>query len=120
MKVAVYQAPLLAADFTDTIERIRTHCSVVPERTRFNPVLSGGYSGRFADYSQDPIRIAISAEAGVLAAIFAPLASETVTTIVGFYGVGERTALQLGRDPSSRVHCRRVQKAASCDPAISV
>ncbi|HWM90437.1 MAG TPA: carbon-nitrogen hydrolase family protein [Thermoanaerobaculia bacterium] len=40
--------------------------------------------GGLADYAGDPTQFAISADAGRLDSVLAPLASDTVTTIVGF------------------------------------
>src|SRR5262245_19683611 len=43
-----------------------------------------GMLGGLADYAEQPIDFAIEVEGGRLDRVLAPLASETVTTIVGF------------------------------------
>lgn len=55
-----------------------------------DPLLSGGHPGGLADYSTQPNSIAINVERGQLNEILAPLASDTVTTILGFTEVDRR------------------------------
>lgn len=45
--------------------------------------------GGLADYSGHPTHFAIAADAGRLDTVLAPLASDTVTTIVGFTEMGD-------------------------------
>jgi len=49
--------------------------------------------GGLADYSPDPARFAIRAKAGQLDFVLAPLASDTVATIVGFTELAEEDTL---------------------------
>jgi 5-aminopentanamidase len=84
MRVAAYQSPLLAAGSMDALALIRTRvkwCEVAGITVLCCPeAILGG----LADYSNDPTQFAIPADAGQLDSILAPLASDTVTTIVGF------------------------------------
>jgi predicted amidohydrolase len=84
VRVAAYQAPLLAPGSMDALGLIRTrvewceaHCIAIlccPE------AILGG----LADYAGHPTQFAIAADRGRLVSALAPLASDTVTTIVGF------------------------------------
>jgi hypothetical protein len=79
VKVAAYQAPLLRSGSLEAVDLIRTrvewcesHGVVIlccPEAI---------------DYAADPREFAIDARGDQLARALAPLASDTVTTIVGF------------------------------------
>lgn len=84
MKVAAYQAPLLSSGSMEAIGLIRervTWCET--EGVEFlccpEAVLGG-----LADYAAHPTDFAISVENGQLNATLAPLASDRVTTILGF------------------------------------
>ncbi|HEX6040313.1 hypothetical protein [Longimicrobium sp.] len=82
MKVAAYQAPLLAGGSLDALEHIRARvrqCEAEGVRVLCCPeaVLGG-----LADQHAHPARFALAAEE--LDDVLAPLASERVTTIVGF------------------------------------
>jgi predicted amidohydrolase len=55
--------------------------------------LSSGILGGLADYDGHPTRSAIPAGAGRLDAVLAPLASKTVTTIVGFTELADNNVL---------------------------
>jgi predicted amidohydrolase len=84
MKVAAYQAPLLPNGSMEAVGLIRERvwwCEA--ERVEIlccpEAVLGG-----LADYAENPAAIAIDVERGELHAVLSPLASETVTTIVGF------------------------------------
>ncbi len=84
MKVAAYQAPLAACGSLEILGLIRAQvrrCEADGVEILCCPeaVLGG-----LADYSPRPHEIAIDVESGQLAEILAPLASDTVTTIVGF------------------------------------
>ena len=120
MKVAAYQAPLLAAGSTDTIERISAHVQWCQNESVSILCCPEAILGGLADYSHDPICFAISAEAGGLDAMLAPLASETVTTIVGF------TEMANGRLYNSAAIFHRgslagvYRKLHPANPAISV
>ena len=84
MKIAAYQAPLDVCSSPDIIDVIREqvrHCESADVEILCCPeaVLGG-----LADYSSRPMSIAIDVEAGQLDETLAPLASDTVTTIIGF------------------------------------
>ncbi|HLL81184.1 MAG TPA: carbon-nitrogen hydrolase family protein [Longimicrobium sp.] len=84
MKVAAYQAPLAACASMEVLELIREQvrrCEPAGVELLCCPeaVLGG-----LADYSPRAAEIAIDAEGGELSEVLAPLASESVTTIVGF------------------------------------
>jgi predicted amidohydrolase len=84
MKVAAYQAPLLPGGSIEAIELIAAQvraCEAVDVEILCCPeaVLGG-----LADHSHRPAELAIDAASGQLRTVLAPLASEKVTTIVGF------------------------------------
>jgi predicted amidohydrolase len=93
VRVAAYQAPLLAAGSRDALGLIRTRvewCEVAGVTILCCPeAILGG----LADYGGHPAAFAIAADAGQLDAVLAPLASDTVTTIVGFTELAERGRL---------------------------
>ena len=82
MKVAAYQAPLLAAGSMDALGLLRTQvkrCEAEGVRILCCPeAILGG----LADYGENPAQFAIATDR--LDEVLAPLASDTVTTIVGF------------------------------------
>jgi len=89
VKVAAYQAPLLATGSMDALDLVRA---------RVRSCESAGISilccpeailGGLADHSPDPVRLAISVRSGQLDAVLAPLASDVTTTIIGFTELGE-------------------------------
>lgn len=86
MKVAAYQAPLLAAGSMDALDLIRKRvkwCEAEGVRILCCPeAILGG----LADYAEHPNQLAIAAGAGngQLDSALASLTSDTVTTIVGF------------------------------------
>src|SRR3977135_403881 len=84
MKVAAYQAPLLSEGSMEALELIRDRirwCETEGVDILCSPeaVLGG-----LADDAQCPVEFAINAESGQLEALLAPLASKSVTAIVGF------------------------------------
>ena len=84
MKVAAYQAPLLAEDGSSAIglmhEQVR-HCEARGVSILcFPEAILGG----LADYSDNPGGFALRSDNGQLASVLAPLASDTLTSIVGF------------------------------------
>lgn len=84
MKLAAYQAPLLDADVAVMIELVarqirRCEAEGVTVLCCPEAVLGG-----LADDARNPTDIAINVENGELRALLAPLASESVATIVGF------------------------------------
>ena len=95
MKVAAYQAPLLAGGSRDTaIELIREHVlSVRIEWSRDSLFCRRVSSAASPTQRLDPAEIAISVEDGQLERVLAPLASDTVTIIVGFTEIDRRGRL---------------------------
>lgn len=82
MKVAAYQAPLPAVGSVDIVRLICeqvAHCEAQGVEILCCPE---GVLGGLADYADSPADIAI--EVGQLNTLLAPLASDSVTTIVGF------------------------------------
>lgn len=84
MKVAAYQAPLHAVGSLDVLGLIRQQV----EECEANGVeilcCPEGVLGGLADYVERPTDIAIDVKAGQLHALLSPLASDRVTTILGF------------------------------------
>jgi 5-aminopentanamidase len=84
VKVAAYQAPLLASGSLDSLGLIREQvdrCALEDVEILCCPE---GVLGGLADYCTQPTTFAIDVERGELNDLLAPLASDTVTTIVGF------------------------------------
>jgi len=84
VKVAGYQAPLLAAGSMDALGLIRDRVKWCEAEGISILCCPEAILGGLADYAEHPTRFAISAHGGRLDAVLAPLASDTVTTIVGF------------------------------------
>ena len=84
MKIAAYQAPLLAAGSIDALDLIRTRVKQCEAEGVSILCCPEAILGGLADYSGDPTRFAIAADSGRLDSVLAPLASDSVTTIVGF------------------------------------
>jgi 5-aminopentanamidase len=84
VKVAAYQAPLLAAGSMDALDLIRMRVEWCEAEHIAILCCPEAILGGLADYSEHPTRFAIAADAGRLENALAPLASDTVTTIVGF------------------------------------
>jgi len=84
VKVAAYQAPLLAAGSMDALGLIRTRVEWCEAEGVTILCCPEAILGGLADYAEHPARLAIAADAGRLDSALAPLASDTVTTIVGF------------------------------------
>jgi predicted amidohydrolase len=84
VKVAAYQAPLLAAGSMDALELIRMRVGWCEAEGVSILCCPEAILGGLADYSAHPTQFAIAADAGRLDSALAPLASDTVTTIVGF------------------------------------
>ncbi len=84
VKVAAYQAPLLAEGSRDALSLIRERvreCETIGVSILCCPeAILGG----LADNSRHPARFTIRTDEGQLTSILAPLASDTVTLIVGF------------------------------------
>ena len=85
MKVAAYQAPLLPAGSTDRALRlIRERVEWCESEDIEILCCPEGVLGGLADYATPPIDFAIDVGGGQLELVLAPIASDRVTTIVGF------------------------------------
>jgi predicted amidohydrolase len=88
-KVAAYQAPLLPGGSMEAIDliaaQVRT-CESIGVKMLCCPE---GILGGLADYAERPYAIAIDAKSGQLQRAMAPIASDTVTTILGFTEIGD-------------------------------
>src|SRR6185503_12680751 len=84
MKVAAYQAPLLACVSMEAIDLIREQVDRCESAGVEILCCPEGALGGLADYAAQPTSIAIDVEGGRLNTVLTPLASETVTTILGF------------------------------------
>jgi predicted amidohydrolase len=94
VKLAAYQAPLLPPGaLREAIELIRPRIEWCEAESIAILCCPEAVLGGLADQAADPSTFAIDAQAGGLAAILAPLASETVATIVGFTEAGEQGRL---------------------------
>lgn len=87
MKVAAYQAPLLPAGSMDALSRIRTQVKCCEESGVSMLCCPEAILGGLADNAPDPSAFAIAASQ--LDAVLAPLASDSVTSIVGFTELGD-------------------------------
>jgi 5-aminopentanamidase len=83
MKVAAYQAPLLSEGFA-AIDLVREQIAQCESAGVSILCCPEAILGGLADYSENPSKLAIRIDDGQLADLLAPLASDTVTTIVGF------------------------------------
>jgi predicted amidohydrolase len=84
MKVAAYQAPLLPAGSMEALELIRDRVKWCETEGVDILCCPEAVLGGLADDAECPADIAIDVEGGQLEALLAPLASKSVTTIVGF------------------------------------
>ena len=84
MKVAAYQAPLLPQSSMAALGLIRKRLDWCESAGVQILCCPEAVLGGLADYASDPAGIAIDVEGGQLADVLAPLASDTVTTILGF------------------------------------
>jgi predicted amidohydrolase len=84
MRVAAYQAPLLPDGSMDAVERIRERVKWCETEGVEILCCPEAVLGGLADHAKCPGDFAIDAESGQLEAVLAPLASDAVTTIVGF------------------------------------
>ena len=94
MKVAAYQAPLLVSASTEiTIRLLRERVEWCESEGVEILCCPEGVLGGLADYTPSPTAIALDAQGGQLETVLAPLASDRVTTIVGFTEVDQRGRL---------------------------
>ncbi len=84
MRVAAYQAPLLPCGSMEAVELIRKRVDWCEAEGVEILCCPEAILGGLADYAACPTDLAIDVENGQLSAVLAPLASDTVTTIVGF------------------------------------
>jgi predicted amidohydrolase len=93
VKVAAYQAPLANRDIGHTIDLIReqvTRCESLGVEILCCPE---GVLGGLADYADDPSSIAVDPHGDELNSLLAPLASDRVTTLIGFTERGDQNRL---------------------------
>lgn len=88
MKIAAYQAPLLPSGSMDAIELIRRRVEWCEANGVAVLLCPEAVLGGLADDAPRPSVRALSVESGQLRRLLAPLASEQVTTIVGFTEAG--------------------------------
>ena len=84
MKVAAYQAPLLRPGSLEALDLIRKRVEWCEAQGVAILCCPEAILGGLADYAADPSEFAIDAHGDQLTHVLAPLASDTVTTIVGF------------------------------------
>lgn len=84
MKIAAFQAPLLSDGSKGAINLIREKVRECEASGADILCCPEGVLGGLADYAADPSGMALDVSAGQLEQMLAPLASRTVTTIVGF------------------------------------
>ena len=89
MKVAAYQAPLLAAGSMGALDLIRARLRACEAAGVEILCCPEAILGGLADQIEDPARLAVSVGSGQLDAVLEPLASDVMTTIVGFTELGE-------------------------------
>ena len=84
MKVAAYQAPLLPGGSMDAVELVRRRVDWCEANGVGFLLCPEAFLGGLADDAPRPSDLALSVEGGQLRELLAPLASQSVTTIVGF------------------------------------
>lgn len=84
MKVAAYQAPLRRSGSLEAVDLIRTRVEWCESHGVVILCCPEAILGGLADYAADPREFAIDGRGDQLARVLAPLASDTVTTIVSF------------------------------------
>jgi predicted amidohydrolase len=84
VRVAAYQTPLLPCGSMDVLGLIRARVEWCEKEGVTILCCPEAILGGLADYSEPPTQFAIATDAGRLDSLLAPLASDTVTTIVGF------------------------------------
>jgi predicted amidohydrolase len=93
MKVAAYQAPLLSAGSPEAIGLIREQVLRCESQGVSILCCPEAILGGLADYSENPSKFAVRADHGQLDEVLAPLASDIVTSIVGFTELGDDNQL---------------------------
>jgi predicted amidohydrolase len=93
MRVAAYQAPLLPSGSMAALGLIRKRIDWCETERVEILCCPEGILGGLADYARRPADFAIDATGGELETVLAPLASDTVTTIIGFTELGHADRL---------------------------
>lgn len=93
MKVAAYQAPLHATRSMEVLGLIREQVEWCESNGVEILCCPEGVLGGLADYASSPTDIAIDVEPGQLHALLAPIASDRVTTILGFTEIDRSSRL---------------------------
>jgi len=88
MKVAAYQAPLLPAGSLEAIALIQERVAWCESEGISILCCPEAIIGGLADCSESPARLAIKTDDGQLTSVLSPLASDSVTSIVGFTELG--------------------------------
>jgi predicted amidohydrolase len=96
VKVAAYQAPLLRSGSLEAVDLIRTQVAWCESHGVIILCCPEAILGGLADYAADPREFAIDTRGDHLVRTLAPLASDTVTTIVGFTEVTDAGRLYNG------------------------
>jgi len=89
MKVAAYQSTIACGNVGDELPALRRQIDRCEALGVEFLCCAEGILGGLADYAEVPARIAVRVGDGQLAALLAPLASDTVTTILGFTELGD-------------------------------
>ena len=84
MKVAAYQAPLLPSGSMESLDLIRHRIKFCESDGVEILCCPEAILGGLADYAKNPDGFAIRVDSGELNRVLRPLASDTVTSIVGF------------------------------------
>jgi predicted amidohydrolase len=96
LKVAAYQAPVLESGSMDALGLIRARVDWCESAGVSILCCPEAILGGLADDADDPLRFAIPAGHGQLDAALSPLASDRVTSIVGFTEIADDGALYNG------------------------
>ncbi|SPF56111.1 Nitrilase/cyanide hydratase and apolipoprotein N-acyltransferase [Candidatus Sulfopaludibacter sp. SbA4] len=84
MKVAAYQAPLATASSPEVIDLIQERVAWCESEGVSILCCPEAILGGLADYGENPTRFAIRTDDGHLSKVLAPIASDIVTSIIGF------------------------------------
>ena len=84
MKIAAYQAPMLHCGSMESLDLIRKQIDWCQSEGVEILCCPEAILGGLADYAKRPTDFAINVDGGQLNTVLAPLASDTVTTILGF------------------------------------
>lgn len=104
IRVAAYQAPLLPIGAPEGMGWVRERVRECEARGASILCCPEATLGGLADYAEDPLTIAVARDR--LAAVFAPLASETVAVIVGFTELAKPASCTTRRWCSTAGRCR--------------